>query len=618
MGVQFPPPVLILVLAAAVAGGLAFAIWRRRPAPAVRPAVFFLVMAVQWSLANIAELMVTDFLLKEIITGLSYIGITCTVAGWLWFVLEYTGRERWVTRRNMALLVIEPVLTVLIAVTNQAHHLFWVDSSAVAVGGYVMREATFGPLFWAHAGYSYILMLTGTVLLIRSFLRAPNLYRGQIFTLLVAAFAPWVSNFIYLADLNPLGPIDPTPIAFTITGLALGWSLIRFRLMDIVPVARDAVFLNMSDAVMVLDTQNRIVDANPALVGIFGLETPSALIGQPVINFFQNRPDLVEQYEKVELARAEITLGEAEAARTFDLRISPLRNRSHDLTGRLIVLHEITRRIQAEQQIRAQNEALTRANRELDEARAQAEDANQLKSDFLATMSHELRTPLNSVIGYSDLLLSGMAGEMTAKMEDYMQRIMGNGERLLALINDILDLSKIEAGRLELVYAPCGLASLLEDLQRKMQSLVRGKDVALNTYLDPALPPRIVGDQGRLEQVIVNLMSNAIKFTDEGAVSVTFERLNDTAWTIAVADTGAGIPPHALEYIFDEFRQVDSSMTREHGGTGLGLAIVRKLTGLMGGAVRVESEVGVGSTFIVELPLVLPEAEKTANVENPG
>jgi signal transduction histidine kinase len=306
-------------------------------------------------------------------------------------------------------------------------------------------------------------------------------------------------------------------------------------------------------------------------------------------------------------AHTEIAVTVGGDLRHFGLHISPLRNRHGELTGRVLVLREITEIKQAAAQIQAQNEALMKANQELAVAREKAEEANELKSQFLATMSHELRTPLNSVIGYADLMLTGLTGDLNPKQEDYVHRIMSNGERLLSLINDILDISKIEAGRLDLNVRPFNPAELLGGVATRMQSLADQKGLRLEIHLDTDLPMQLLGDQRRLDQILTNLVGNAIRFTDTGHVKILFDTSGDGQWSMSVADTGQGIPPHALEYIFDEFRQVDGSYQREHGGTGLGLAIVRKLAVLMQGTVHVDSEVGKGSTFRVQLPLVAPE-----------
>ncbi len=226
------------------------------------------------------------------------------------------------------------------------------------------------------------------------------------------------------------------------------------------------------------------------------------------------------------------------------------------------------------------------------------------KVQFLATMSHELRTPLNAIIGYTEIQLAGMTGELTGEQEDYQKRTLVNAENLLAMINEVLDLAKIEAGRVEIINKPMSLRELLDEVMYQTEGLVAEKCLHLEALLDAQLPETIVGDYTRIKQIALNLVSNAVKFTESGAVKVEIGQVDQATWSLVVTDTGVGIPPHALEYIFEEFRQVDGSSRRKQGGTGLGLAIVRKLAILMGGNVRVKSGLGQGSTFTVLLPLV--------------
>jgi PAS domain S-box-containing protein len=605
---QYTPYAFPLLLAACVSAVLAWIAWRRRPGSGVLPFIVLMVGLTEWTLASLIEYSTVSLQPKLFATNLAYIGITTAPAAWLAFVSEYTGRNKWLTRRNVLLLFIEPVLIVVLAFTNDFHHLFRTAVALDTTGSFPVLSVTNGPTFWIHAAYSYILLVIGNAILIQAFLRSPQLYRGQVFTLLIGAFIPWIANIVTVFDMIPNLRIDLTPFAFTVTGLMLSWSLFRFKLLDIVPVARDTLVESMSDAVMVIDAQGRIVDMNPAALRLVGNRSSSELIGKLAAEALVEQQDLVKQFRSVMEARVEVTIGKGTATeRYFELQISPLRNRYGTLTGRLYVLRDITALKGATEQIKAQNDTLRRTNQELAEAQRKTEEASRLKSEFLATMSHELRTPLNAIIGFADLALTGLTGPLNAKQEDYLARISANGERLLAQINDLLDISKIEAGRVELSSQPFAPSSLLTDMRNQIQSLVVQKGLGFDTQLDPGLPPQLLGDSGRLGQILTNLIGNAVRFTQAGQISVRMEKVDESKWGIVVTDTGIGIPPHALEYIFDEFRQVDGSTQREHGGTGLGLAIVRKLAILMGGTVRAQSTVGKGSTFTVQLPLKVPE-----------
>ncbi len=256
-------------------------------------------------------------------------------------------------------------------------------------------------------------------------------------------------------------------------------------------------------------------------------------------------------------------------------------------------------------ELREQNSALIAANEALHIARQEAEEATRLKSQFLATMSHELRTPLNAIIGFSQVLLEGIAGPMSDKQLERVDRIFKNAEVLLNMINDLLDLAKIEAGRTELMAMPFTVSDWLRELTQGLEGLAQEKGLQFTVRLDQSLPHQMVGDPVRLRQIATNLLSNAIKFTDQGGVSIYVLREGEDRWSIEVTDTGIGIPQESLRIIFDEFRQVDQSMQRRHGGTGLGLAITRKLVRMMGGQIDVSSAIGEGSIFTVHLPLVV-------------
>jgi PAS domain S-box-containing protein len=593
------PYALLPSVAAMIASAVIVLVWQRRDTLLSRPFLVMMASVILWCVFQALDISHRSYVGKFIFTVVQYYGIATIPIGWFCFALIYTSREHLVTRRLVLGLIVLQLPTYLGAPTNPWHNLFWSDLQLVNLAGAVVINGSFGPLWYYHLCSGYLLILIGTVLIVRGLLRAPPLYRRQGAAILLGVFLPWIASILYVSGVRPFGFMDLTPLGFALSGVAFAVGIARFQILELVPAARDALIEHMGDAVLVLDEQGRIVDLNPAALRLIAIPAERAL-GRTVTNLLPDQADLIARFRSLTSAATTVSLDRGHGLEHYDLRISPVRGRRGQVTGRLLVLRDIGEQKRVEQELHTAKEA--------------AEAASRAKSAFLANMSHELRTPLNAIIGYSEMLQEDADGHDPAARAD-LERIAGAGKHLLALINDILDISKIEAGRMELSLEQVSLQPLLADVIATIEPLMRQRNNTLELQIAPAVPP-LTADPTRLQQILLNLLSNAAKFTQDGQICLTVtlqpaqpDEAQAEMILLAVRDTGIGMTPEQIARLFQPFAQADSSTTRQYGGTGLGLAISRSFARMMDGDIMVQSSPGVGSTFTLILPVVRQAAD---------
>ncbi|GMV08080.1 MAG: hypothetical protein AMXMBFR53_43550 [Gemmatimonadota bacterium] len=373
-----------------------------------------------------------------------------------------------------------------------------------------------------------------------------------------------------------------------------------------------ALVENTGDAIWSVDRKLRLITFNSAYsLAIEARTGREPKVGDLPVNVYG--AEAAEWYEEV-YQRAlsgdrhvALRTDEVEGQhRYFEYYANPIQG-DEGIIGSVLFGKDVTERVRAQEALRV--------------AKDEAEAANKAKSDFLASMSHELRTPLNSVIGFTNILLKNKEGHLNEKDIGFLQRVLSNGKHLLELINEVLDLAKVEAGRMELVIEPVDLGQLVVETVQQLEGQAKVKEGNVALVADvPAALERVDTDSAKLKQVIINLVGNALKFTHEGSVTVRVDVGSDgkTPVAIAVKDTGIGIPPDRLDAIFEAFQQAEAGTARKYGGTGLGLAISRSICLLMGYDLIVESDVGKGSTFSIVMgerarrPARVEEAESGA------
>jgi len=385
------------------------------------------------------------------------------------------------------------------------------------------------------------------------------------------------------------------------------------------------ILTNVADPILVTDDRANIILMNRQAELLFGSAAPnigyatgdrSAAVRANDTKFttfisdFSLSPESArrEDMELLQPGNEPVTIPmEVVAGKILDRRGEPLAIVSvlHDLTEQAENerLYEELKNFsnELEARVRAATADLGEQNVRLQWQSRELEKANRLKSEFLASMSHELRTPINALIGYTALMLDRIYGDLNDRQEEGLVRIRAAAQHLLALINDILDLAKIEAGRMPLHLEDTVLQELIREASVQIDPLIKKKGLTYR-WVGPDEPLHMMTDRTKVKQIMLNLLSNAVKFTHSGSVILT-ARQEDDLVRLDVADTGIGIRREDLSAIWDDFRQVDQSRTREFGGTGLGLSITRKLSGALGGRVTLSSEYGKGSTFTIFLPI---------------
>lgn len=547
-----------LLLGAATSLAVALYIGQRRSARGAAQLSLLMLAVAGWSLAYALELMSPDLLSKVFFSKAEYLGIAIVAPAWFSFAVHYTGYGRTCLHRHRLLFACIPAATVLLAWSNEWHHLIWRSLKLDNGSALAVLTVSHGSWFWVHTIYSYLLLLAGTFILFRSLMRMPELYLVQIATLLVGALAPWLANAAYILHLNPVAPLDLTPFAFTLTGLSIAWSLFHFQLLDIVPLARGTVIENMGDAVIVLDEQGRIVDLNPAAVEVLGQPAAQAL-GQPAALLLCRGTKFAELCHDAMEAQTEIELGDGKAKRHFDLH--KVLQKAHE---------------QLEMQVQERTAELARAN----EALRKSEERYRILVEQLPAITWVeepgakvtyMSPQVEQIMGYSveeftaddELWASRLHPEDRERMLAAVQRMREQGEPLdieyrtyarngrlvwlhdqakpmrdeagnivffQGLVTDISERKRlqeqlIQAQKMETVGRLAG--GIAHDFNNLLTAIIGYADFALHELADPQAAQEDITEMLKVAERAKNLISQLLAFSRQQIIAPKPLNLND-------------------------------------------------------------------------------------------
>ncbi len=607
MAWQLHPYGVLLLISAIPLAVIAVVAWRRRGTISVRFFFWFIAFLLGLVVSYSMELFSANIYSIMFWLRWEYF-FQWSIIFWFLFVVAYVGLGGWLRRRFLTAVFIIPVVTLICVWTNGMHGLIWATVGTQTIEGLVMFDRSYGPVFWVWMAYVYSLLIIACTLLIFNLLRWPRVYRGQAMMLVIGMVLPWAGNMLTIARITPFPLLDLVPFGIALTSIPVALSLFRFRLLDLLPAAHGAAMESISDPVIVVDDQSRVVELNQSAQQLIGLEN-NAIVGKPVHDFFANahvwpvvRPGMPE-------AHAEWSYNSQGKPRTFDLRISPLSDRLGSMSGQVVVMRDITERKQAEQQ------AL--------ELAVEREKVAMLER-FIQDASHDFRSPITVLktstylqqkfIEQARLLITvpaqgvdapdGSTAELAAliaRIEEKVQSTENSAERLSQIVESMLEITRLEdAGSFD--FAPCDLNALVRNSLLPYQKRLADTGLTLRVETDPKMP-QIQADEFQLGRALGRLLDNAIQYTPSGGTITIATRHDDQQAVLEVRDTGIGISLEDQPHIFERFFRADTARSMATGGAGLGLAIARRVVEAHKGRVKVESTPNAGSTFHIELPL---------------
>ncbi len=579
--------ILSLSLIVPTAVSLLLALEALKPKYASRAKFFALLMflVAGWSAAYGFELASTELAGMLFWLKVEYFFIPFVPLMLYLVVRQYAGLKHDFKSKQLIYLLPIPVLTLLLSVTNDFHKLYYESVSFDSSSNIPLLSLEIGIWYKVHLLYSYFLVIAASVVLVRKLVFQRSLFRNQLLYMLIAVLIPMLLLSLYLFKLFPIDNLDPTPFAFTFSGLAMSVSILRYRMLDLMPIAREHVFTSMPDGLVVLDNKMRIVDANPGSLKIFRWsEIPFGALTKDV---WKSYPLLINMLKQSKSESIVMEIAQQQKRFYFQISSSAIRNHKIEEVGYLIIIHDITIRYTMQEAIRQSEEKLKRLNAE--------------KDKLFSVIAHDLRGPLGAFVGLTEMAMNQSEDISHEENQQFAADMYKSAQALQNLLENLLYWARMQREDVKIHTEKLDLKALFEENLVLFQNAINAKVLKVEKrFQENAI---VLADKQMLMTVLRNLLSNAIKFTPRsGTISLVSRSENPGFFQILVTDTGIGMDEIRLKNLFKIEESMGRPGTEGEASSGLGLILSHEFIERMGGHIHVTSSPGKGSTFSIELP----------------